>query len=270
MPVGADARWRTLDLAGGAAALFTAVSFAIHITVVFPLWQARAFEGNIVDWFALFEDNSLIGLLSLDLLLVVDYVLLIPVFLALYVALKRTSASLAAMALSTGLVGIATYFAANSAFDMLVLSDKYAAASTDVERAALGAVGEAMVASVTHGTAYYLSYFLATVAYIAISVPMLWGEAFGKVAGYVGIVSSVASLAIYLRIGPVSYGGMMIGDYVSILSIVGFEVWYVLIALRLFGRGDPLGTGRRGGHKESGQDPHRPVHTSHLLRVGVT
>ena len=60
--------------------------------VVFVAWPPPL-EGSTSEWFTLFHENWLLGLLSLDLLLIVDYVLLEPIVLALYVALRRVSES---------------------------------------------------------------------------------------------------------------------------------------------------------------------------------
>jgi hypothetical protein len=47
-------------------------------------------------------------------------------FLALYAALRRANKSYMAIAMTLGFVGIAVYFASNTAFSMLSLSDQYA------------------------------------------------------------------------------------------------------------------------------------------------
>ena len=49
--------------------------------------------------------------------------------LALYIALRRTSRSAMLVALAANLLGLASYFASIAAFDMLSLSNQYAAAS---------------------------------------------------------------------------------------------------------------------------------------------
>src|SRR3712207_1519303 len=137
--------WRLLYRAGGAAALITAVLIPLQI-VVFVAWPPPL-GGPVIDWFTLFQDNRLLGLLSLDLLLMVDYVLLVPIVLALYVALRRTSGSFMAVATALHFVTIAAYFASNTAFEMLSLRDGYAAATTDAQRATYLAAGQAMLAT---------------------------------------------------------------------------------------------------------------------------
>src|SRR5688500_4899524 len=86
-----NAAWKRLYRAAGAAALISAVFIPIQV-MVFILWPPPL-EGTASDWFTLFQDNKLVGLLNLDLLLVADNVLLVPIFLALYVLLRRASES---------------------------------------------------------------------------------------------------------------------------------------------------------------------------------
>ena len=68
--------WQTLHRVGGMAALAVLVLIPIQM-VVFFVWPP---PNSVIGWFALFQDNALVGLLDMDLLLIVDYLLLIGVF----------------------------------------------------------------------------------------------------------------------------------------------------------------------------------------------
>jgi uncharacterized membrane protein YjgN (DUF898 family) len=73
--------------------------------------------------------------LDLDLLLIIDNLLLILVYLALYVALKQINKSLITIALTFGLVGIVIHLVSREAtFSMLVLSNQYANATAEAQR----------------------------------------------------------------------------------------------------------------------------------------
>src|SRR3972149_11259115 len=83
----ADPAWSSLYKFSAAVALIMVVGF-------FPI-QILAFSmapipTNAIDWFTLLQNNRLLGLLDLDLLYVADQVLLIPIFIALYVAPRPT------------------------------------------------------------------------------------------------------------------------------------------------------------------------------------
>jgi hypothetical protein len=114
----ADSRWIGLYRAGGAAAFIGAVFIPIQI-IVFIMWPPPS---TVIGYFTVFQNNRLVGLLDLDLLMIVQNVLGAVLILALYLALKRTSESIMAIAALLGLVGGAAYFAANPAFNMLFLS----------------------------------------------------------------------------------------------------------------------------------------------------
>ena len=214
--------WKPLYRVGGAAALITAVLIPLQI-VVFVVW-APPFDGTASEWFGLFQDNRLRGLLSLDLLLMVDYVLLVPIVLALYVALRRASESLMAVGTALYFVAIAAYFAPNTAFEMLSLSDGYAVATTEAQRSTFLAAGQAMIATY-QGTSFHVSYVLGSVAGIIIGAVMLRSNIFSRVTAYAGILGNVIGFGLYVPV---------IGLFLSVVSGPILWIWYILLARRLF------------------------------------
>jgi len=223
----ADSAWKSLYRVGGTAALIIVVLYAIQI-IVFVAWGPP--PSTVIGWFTLFQNNRLLGLLDLDLLSLADYALMGLMFLALYAALRRASESFMAIATTLAFVGIAVYYASNTAFSMLSLSDQYAAATTDAQRSMLLAAGQAMLA-IYQGTAFYMSYVLVSVAPLIISVVMLRSNIFSKVTAYVGILANVLGLAYFLP---------AVGVLLSLISVVGFAIWYILIARRLLQLGQAL------------------------------
>src|SRR6478672_12210756 len=87
--------------------------------------QNRCFICHNNYYFNLYKNNSFLWLLSLDLLLIVDYVLMIPIFLFLYIKLRKNNESYITIGIIIGFIGIVTYFSSNTAFDMLYLSQQY-------------------------------------------------------------------------------------------------------------------------------------------------
>ena len=237
MQAGSDANWRLLYRAGGVAALITAVLIPLQI-VVFVAWPPPL-EGTAIDWFALFQDNWLLGLLSLDLFLIVDYVLLVPIVLALYITLRQISAPLMAVATALYFVAIAAYFESNTAFEMLSLSNQYAAATTGAQRAMYLAAGQAMLATF-EGTAFHVSYVLASVAGIMIGAVMVRSKVFGRVAAYALIVGDVIGLGLYVP---------LLGVLLSVISVPVLWIWYVLIARRLIQLGSGASEEEVGLHQ---------------------
>jgi hypothetical protein len=190
----------------------------------------------VIGWFTLFHDNALVGLLDMDLLLVVDYLLLIGIFSALWASLRRANESLIAIALILQLVGTATYLASTVAFEMLTLSNQYATATTEAERSIFLAAGQAMLAT-WQGTAFDVSYVLSALAILTVSAVMLRSHhLFSKTTGYAGLSAGVLALV------PPTAG--TVGLILSLVSLVPMVIWLALIAQRLLRSGplerDPL------------------------------
>lgn len=233
------AAWRPLYRIGAAAALLTVVLIPLQVAAVI-IWPPPL-GGTALDWFALFQRNRLVGLLAMDLLLIVDYALLVPIVLALSVALRRVSQVYVALGAALFFVAIAAYFASNTAFEMLTLSDRYAAATSDAQRAPYLAAGEAM--RVTYqGTAFQVSYVLGSIAGIVLSLVMLRGATFGKVAGWAGVAGNVIGFGLYLP---------AVGMFFGVISGPILWVWYLLVARGFFrlarasGVRDPLAAPNR-------------------------
>jgi hypothetical protein len=223
----AHSEWRSLYRVGGTAAL-TIVAIALVQMIAFILWPPPGFESDlstVTGYFTLLQNNRLLGLLHLDLLLMVDYVLLILMFLSLYIVLRQVSQSFMAIAMALVFVGIATYFPSNIAFSMLSLSDQYAATTTDAQRTMLLASGQALLTSLQSST-FYVSYILMSAAGLIISAVMLRSSSiFSKLTAYVGILESVLGLGLFVP---------TIGLLLSLLSLIPTMMWYILIARRLF------------------------------------
>ena len=217
----ADSVLKSLFRVGGVAALIMVALVPIQIAAFVMAPQ----PASVADWFTLLQNNELLGLIRLDILLVVDYALFLPIFLALFFALRRTNESFIAIATVLGFSGAVIYIASNPAFSMLYLSNQYAATTADAQRSMLVAAGQAMLANFGQGTSYVASYILASIAPLIISVIMLRSKIFSKATAYTGIVANGLGLAIFVPI---------FGLYLSLISVVILQVWLILIALRLF------------------------------------
>lgn len=147
-----------------------------------------------------------------------------PIFLALYVVLRRANESGMAIATALGFVSLVLFVASNPAFEILSLSNQYAAATTDAGRSTFLAAGQAMLAS-WQGSAFQAAYFVGSVAGIAIGVVMLQSGVFGRAAALMAILGNAVAFGLYVPV---------IGVYISVFSVMFLEVWYILIARRFF------------------------------------
>jgi hypothetical protein len=216
-----DPRWSWLYTAGGVAGLVTAIFIPIQI-IVFIVWPPPQ---TAMAYFSVFQKNWLIGLLNLDILLLVDNVLGIFLFLSLYVLLRRINETAMLIATVFGLLGIGLYVSSNTSLNMLSLSNQYTAATTEVQKAMFLAAGQAML-SIFNGTAFYVGSFLGTAALLIIAIVMLRSPVFSKATAYVGIVANVMGFGLFV---PTTIGLLL-----AVLSVVGLEVWYIMIVRKLF------------------------------------
>lgn len=170
-----DSKWAWLYKIGGIAALVIVVIIPIQ-SFIFVTWPPPT---TVLGYFTLFQNKWFIGLLDMDLLYLFVSALMIPVYLALYLSLKRINESFMVIALVLGLVGIAAHFSSNTAFEMLSLSHQYTAATTDVQRSILLAAGQGMLTTF-QGTAFDVYYILNAITLIIISFVMLKSNIFSK------------------------------------------------------------------------------------------
>jgi hypothetical protein len=244
--------WKPLYLAGGIAALLAVFVFRRNLGAELSLLAMLGIVDGVPttpltsagEWFQLFQENRLVALTLLNLFDLFEYALLGLVFLALWAALRSVSPSAMLIAITAGLMGITVYFASNQALSMLALSERYAAATTDVQRSAYLAAGEVLLAannpdSRVQGAGVSISLFLVLLAGLVISVVMLRSAAFGRATAIVGMLANGIGLCYFLTLAflPAIY---WLPHPVSAPFRV---VWYFLIALRLFrlARGDQNG-----------------------------
>ncbi|PKQ32436.1 MAG: hypothetical protein CVT62_05355 [Actinobacteria bacterium HGW-Actinobacteria-2] len=203
-----------------------AVVGAILVVCVMPA-QAAVFlisppPQTVLGFFELFRHNPLLGMLDLDLLLTIDYLAMIPLYLALFVLVREFSASAAALGLVTGLFSLVLFFVTRDAtFSMWQLSTQYATATDPAQAAALLAAGQMLLTSYNGGT-FTLSYLLGAASTLIYSATMLKHRIFGRAVGVVGIITGVTML-VPANLGP-------IGLTVAMLSLIPTAVWLVLIA----------------------------------------
>jgi hypothetical protein len=213
-----DRRWRSLYRIGAVAAVISVVVIPLSIAAFFawPLWPDNILAVIQQDWLA--------GLMGLDFMYLFSNVFAIPFFLVLYVTLKEVDEGWALIALVLGLIGLACLVLARPIPEMFALSDRYAAATTDAERATYLVAGESMLTHF-HGMAYHAHYILGSASLLISSILMLRSTTFSKATAYVGIVTNIVVFGLYVP---------EVGVWISMLSVVGYLIWYILIARKLF------------------------------------
>jgi hypothetical protein len=223
-----DFDWKSLyKICGGAALFFIVYSLAEMIVLIVIGGQpTTAREG-----FAILQENRLMGLLRIDLLTVLVLPLYYLLFLGLYMAFKKTHAVFAVIAVVFGFAGLTLFLATPSVFSWLALSDKFAVATSEAQKALLLAAGETVLASdMWHGTGALIGGILIQIATTLFSIAMLSNSAFRKATAYVGVMTHGLDLA-HLLIGFfIPAGGVIL------MMIAGpqYLVWFPLLARDFF------------------------------------
>jgi Domain of unknown function (DUF4386) len=206
---------------GGIAAIIIVSLIPVQL-FIFVAWPP---PDKALDYFLLFQKNWFLGLLSLDLLYILNNVLLIFVYLGLYAALRQANQTYMLIALVLGFIGIAAYYASTAAFEMLSLSKQYTLASTEELKLQCLASGQTMLA-VYKGTAFNVYYVLNAITLLIMSSVMLHDFTFSKPTAIWGLASGVLMLL------PTTAG--TIGLIFGIASLLPWIIFSILIALRFF------------------------------------
>jgi hypothetical protein len=234
--------WKILYITGGVAALIAVIFFRRN-------WSAEliAFKGfgifelperlpdSALEWFTLLQKDPYIGLSLLNFYDLINFALVGLIFLALYSVLKKFNQSLMLIAISTGLIGVAVYLASNQAWEMLSLSQQYAAATSDGQRSILLTAGDVLLAT-NHpeapfqATGIYVGLFFVLAAGLLISFVMLRSDVFSKTAAVCGILANGFALLGFIALGF----GPTISWIPPTLSAPFRMIWYMLIAIKLF------------------------------------
>lgn len=182
--------------------------------------------------FAEFNTNWRLGLYHLDFLNLLNALMMIPVFVALFAALRKTAGATALVALVCFIIGTALFIANNSALALFELSKKYAGADPG-QQTLLAAAGEAWLVKGTHGSyTAFLGFGLILIGDFLIATAMLNGKIFSRITAWLGITGNLL-LFIYLALvtflPDVKSSAMLFSAPGGLLS----TAWLILLTTRL-------------------------------------
>lgn len=213
------------DLTGllrvGAWAAIASVALIVVQIAVFAAWPPPE---RVPEIFALMQRNPVLGVVSLDALYIVNNLLVVLMYLALAATLARRAPSLTTIALTLGLIGIASYMASNPAFELLALADR--AAQAPGGAASLEAGGEALLAS-WRGSAFLVYYELGAI------VLLIWVAAMARTRVYGRATIAWLLAAGILMLVPSTLG--TVGLVFGVASLVPWSVACILLARHWLG-----------------------------------
>lgn len=232
----ARASWKWIYKLGAFAALTAMAANLLDIILGFGGTDVVTYgTKSAIEWFAVYQENWFRGVYGLGIFNIVYMVAMLPVYFALLGAHFDRQAIAAASTTMVFVTAISVYISNNAAIPLLVLSNKYTLATTDLQRSILAAAGEAALSRGEDFTAgSFIGIFLGGVAAICISLVMLRGGIFGKVHAWIGIVG-FAFLSLFTIIAtfiPALYE-VAFFFLASIGGILALS-WFALTSRRLF------------------------------------
>ncbi|MDP1727478.1 MAG: DUF4386 family protein [Bacteroidota bacterium] len=229
-----EKQWRSIYILGGVMTIIGLVGILLDVVMGnVKGGNLSALPQTAIDRFAQLHDNSLLGLYNLDLLNIVNQIIFIPAYFALYAAHRKVNNAYAAFALIIFLVGTIIFVATNTALPMLELSNKYFAATSETQKSFLAAAGEAMLARGAHGSlGVFIGFILPNIAGILISLVMLSGKIFSKVNSYLGIAGS-SLILVYLVLVTFAPSTKNMATALAMPGGLMAMAWMILFSIRL-------------------------------------
>jgi hypothetical protein len=218
--------WNKLYRIGALAPLTTLIFYVSEFS--FISWDK--FPASPEEWFEFFQRSKLLGLFYLNALDIFSITLLGLMFLALFMALRKADEVRMIVATFFGLLGVTVFVVPRVAMlSMLTLSDRYAVAATEIDRARLLAAGETL-GSLGTATPQTMGFFLMAIGVLILSLVMLRDPQFSKITAWFGILASLFTFAddISLVLAPTLATPLMI------LSGLFWIPWWLLISRELF------------------------------------
>jgi hypothetical protein len=183
------------------------------------------------EWFALFQRDRLVGIIQSFALDIIAVACHIPFYAALFILLRQTRQAYATLILAVlfAFIGTAVYFATNTTFSLLFLSDQFASAATDAQKTQLLTSGQTLLA-IYNGTGPFVAFLLLAIAGILVSIGMLHSPWFTKPIAIAGIVGNALELGL-----PASIDPPLLLQIDPILIGIGGVIllyWYAAIAVK--------------------------------------
>lgn len=180
---------------------------------------------TVREYFDVFQTKPILGLLDLDLLLIVDYLMMVPLYLAVFLVVRRRAPSAAVLGLVASIMSVTLFLVSRDAtFSMWSLSSQFAQTTDPAEQAALIASGQTALTLYNGGT-FAISYLLGAAAVLLFSWPMWRHRIYGRAVGLVGIITGLTMLV------PANFGAL--GMVMAMLSLIPTVIWLVLLARAL-------------------------------------
>jgi len=227
-------QWKCIYRLGAIATVLVLIGIIVDIIV------GNITGGNMnelpqtaVDRFQQFQSNKWLGLYNLDFLNIVDQLIFIPAYFALYAAMRHIRKAMSMLAVIVFMTGTVILVCSNVALPMLELSQKYFAGN-EAQRLMYAAAGEGLLVQGTHGSGgVFFGFFIPNIAGLIISLAMLSGGVFSKTTAWLGIVGSLLLMLYVLMVTFIPSVETMATAFAMPGGLL-LLVWMILFTIKLF------------------------------------
>lgn len=228
-------------MAGGIAAFAAGILFRRNIPAELSIFMGKPELNSVEKWYEFLQNNRFLGLIHLNILDIVNYVLVGIMFLAFYALFSKTNKGYAQVALYFGIAGTVVYFASNTSFSMLSLSMQYTSATTEEQRSLISAAGQAILSlnrfsdAISYpGTGGLISILFVGISGLISSLLMIKGLIFKRITGIFGLLCNgldILYCMIFIFIPAIDHRILSI----SLIPIAGLftMIWHIWAGLKL-------------------------------------
>lgn len=230
-----EKQWKSVYTLGGITTIITLIGILLDVIIGnITGGNLSALPQTAVDRFIQFQNHPFLGLYNLDFLNIINQMVLIPTFIALYAIHRNVNKPYSFLALVIFLFGSVLMVANNTALTMLELSHKYFSVTNEAQKQLYAAAGESMLASSAHGSpGVFLGFFIPNVANLLISVVMLKGKIFSKINSWLGIIGSILMMFYVIVINFVS-GVETMATAIAMPGGLLLMAWMITFTIKLF------------------------------------
>ncbi|MBN2616828.1 MAG: hypothetical protein JXR64_00805 [Spirochaetales bacterium] len=175
-----------------------------------------------LEWIDLFNTNSVLGLIHMDLLYLINNLILVFIYFSVFITLFKTNRNSITVAFTLGTIGLIAYISSNKAVEMYFLSREFLETSDNIIKSSLIASAKNMLLE-WKGTSYVTYYFLGDITLFLISYAMFKSKNFSKITAVWAFIS-----AIFMTI-PANFG--MIGLIFSLLSLIPWYIFCIYLVI---------------------------------------
>ncbi|MEN6323687.1 MAG: DUF4386 family protein [Proteiniphilum sp.] len=230
-----EKQWKSIYMLGGISTIIALIGILLDVVIgIVTGGNLLALPQTSIGRFVQFHEQTFLGLYNLDFLNIVNQMILIPAFFALYSIHRNVNKPFALLALLVFLFGSVLMVANNSALSMLELSNKYFASTDETQKQFYAAAGESMLASGAHGSpGIFFGFFIPNIANLLISIVMLKGKIFTKTNSWIGIIGSILMMLYVIMVNFVS-GAETMATAIAMPGGLLLIAWMIIFTIKLF------------------------------------